>query len=272
MGGTGMADKLDQLANAHGFGSQVSLLRRYVLPCIGFSLELNPDRAIGSSRLGGGPDLPASFEWPKNKGRPLNFLLQVNLTDVAPLDSAKLFPPSGLLSFFYDLVDQPWGYDPKDLCGYAVRYFPKASDLRRSPAPDAKTGLSDAAIHFWPAETLPAYGSSAYERLTAELEADLGDEPDSEAFHELSRALFRAQARTPDGPWHHLGGHSQNVQDDMQLEAQLVMNGLYCGDPSGYRDPRRAELERSSEEWSLLLQLDSDDDAGFMWGDCGMLY
>jgi uncharacterized protein YwqG len=58
----------------------------------------------------------------------------------------------------------------------------------------------------------------------------------------------------------------------MQLEAQLVMNGLYCGDPSGYRDPRAAELERTCEQWSLLLQLDSDDDAGLMWGDLGMLY
>ena len=58
----------------------------------------------------------------------------------------------------------------------------------------------------------------------------------------------------------------------MQLEAQLVMNGLYCGNESGYNDPRAAELERFCEDWSLLLQLDSEDDAGFMWGDCGMLY
>ena len=40
-----------------------------------------------------------------------------------------------------------------------------------------------------------------------------------------------------------------NVQGDMQLEAQLVMNGLYCGDPSGYHDPRAAKLEKTCEEW-----------------------
>ena len=58
----------------------------------------------------------------------------------------------------------------------------------------------------------------------------------------------------------------------MQLEAQLVTNGLYCGDASGYRDPRRPELEKTCEDWQLLLQLDSDDSANLMWGDMGMLY
>jgi uncharacterized protein YwqG len=88
----------------------------------------------------------------------------------------------------------------------------------------------------------------------------------------LSAAIFRAQAPVPDGPSHRLGGHSSNVQGDMQLEAQLVMHGLYCGDPSGYRDARAEELERTCDVWSLLLQLDSDEGAGLMWGDLGMLY
>lgn len=57
----------------------------------------------------------------------------------------------------------------------------------------------------------------------------------------------------------------------MQLEAQLVTHGLYCGNPSGYADPRRVALEADCEQWSLLLQLDSDDPL-FMWGDGGTLY
>lgn len=67
-------------------------------------------------------------------------------------------------------------------------------------------------------------------------------------------------------------GDIQTIFKMICLEAQLVMNGLYCGDASGYRDPRRTDLERACEEWRLLLQLDSDETAKLMWGDLGMLY
>jgi uncharacterized protein YwqG len=62
------------------------------------------------------------------------------------------------------------------------------------------------------------------------------------------------------------------IQGDMQLEAQLVSNGLYCGNPSGYEDPRRETLEPGADEWVLLLQFDSDSRIDVMWGDLGMLY
>jgi len=58
----------------------------------------------------------------------------------------------------------------------------------------------------------------------------------------------------------------------MQLEAQLVTNGLYCGNETGYKDPRRKALESGADDWMLLLQLDSDNTGEFMWGDAGMLY
>jgi uncharacterized protein YwqG len=58
----------------------------------------------------------------------------------------------------------------------------------------------------------------------------------------------------------------------MELECELVTNGLYCGDPSGYEDPRAKELEPNAKNWRLLLQIDSNDENEMMWGDCGRLY
>lgn len=58
----------------------------------------------------------------------------------------------------------------------------------------------------------------------------------------------------------------------MELECQLVSNGIYCGSPSGYEDPRAEALRAGSMRWRLLLQVDSDDDLQVMWGDAGMLY
>ena len=58
----------------------------------------------------------------------------------------------------------------------------------------------------------------------------------------------------------------------MQLEAQLASPGLYCGDDRGILDPRAAALDAGADDWMLLLQLDSEEAEGMMWGDVGMLY
>jgi uncharacterized protein YwqG len=72
---------------------------------------------------------------------------------------------------------------------------------------------------------------------------------------------------------HQILGHPRPVQGDgMELECQLATNGIYLGGPEGYQDPRRAALEASAKDWKLLLQLDTDDDTGWMWGDVGTLY
>jgi uncharacterized protein YwqG len=62
------------------------------------------------------------------------------------------------------------------------------------------------------------------------------------------------------------------VQNPMQLECQLASNGIYVGGAAGWRDPRVPQLEGGAAEWMLLLQVDTDDEAGWMWGDSGTLY
>ena len=37
-------------------------------------------------------------------------------------------------------------------------------------------------------------------------------------------------------------------------------------------DPRVAELSKGAMDWQLLLQIDSDENAGMRWGNAGMLY
>ena len=93
------------------------------------------------------------------------------------------------------------------------------------------------------------------------------DGGEGDSYYELCATPFGGN------PLHQLLGYSAPVQDnDMDLQCQLVSNGVYCGDPTGYQDPRRAELEKGRSDWILLLQIDSDDRAGMMWGDAGLLY
>lgn len=87
---------------------------------------------------------------------------------------------------------------------------------------------------------------------------------------ELHRYAEVLPEETP--PAHRLLCHPDPIQGDMQMECQLVTNGLYCGDGTAYDDPRSVVLQPGTVNWPLLLQVDSDDDAGMMWGDLGRIY
>lgn len=79
--------------------------------------------AVGGTRFGGQPDVPADFVWPtfttdtyeddEVKARPLTFLAQFDCAELAALDKDDLLPETGVLSFFYEMGSQRWGFDPK---------------------------------------------------------------------------------------------------------------------------------------------------------------
>ena len=62
---------------------------------------------IGSSKMGGDPDLPADYPWPLAGVRPLSFLFQVRLDHLPEAPKYVERPSVGLLSVFYDLVQSP---------------------------------------------------------------------------------------------------------------------------------------------------------------------
>jgi Domain of unknown function (DUF1963) len=112
------------------------------------------------------------------------------------------------------------------------------------------------------AESLPV----PYSRIIEELKLT---DSQQDAYHDLFEQLDVDE--TP-GLHHQLMGHADPVQNDMQLQCQLVSNGIYCGGPAGYVDPRRGALEAGASDWMLLLQVDTDENAGMEWGDSGRLY
>ena len=90
-----------------------------------------------------------------------------------------------------------------------------------------------------------------------------------QAYHRPRVAL---RADPDEESTHRMLGYADLVQGDMRVEAQLVSHGLYCGDETGYNDPRAADLAEDADQWELLLQIDTDDNVGMQWGDCGRIY
>ncbi len=227
--------------------------------------KLQDDSAasVGASKLGGNPDLSSGFEWPRWRGQPLAFLAQVNLADVASFPFCSALPDEGVLAFFYDADQGTWGFDPKDRGSWLVHSEPTPAALRRTAPPEVGSAPVYGPCALSPREviTLPPADS-----LTI---TNLGLSP--EDLDKYYGALERWAEVTGDAE-HQLLGHPSPIQGDMQLECQLVSHGLYCGDPSGYEDPRAQALQAGANSWQLLMQIDSDDHAEMMWGDCGRLY
>ena len=212
------------------------------------------------SHLGGSPALPDDFSWPERKGAPLAFLARLDLAELERALPVEWLPPSGSLLFFYDAENQPWGFDPGDRDGWAVLRLPESTGTAAGARAPGGEALPRRGISFQPIRSLPSSERSAIAALRFSYK-------EQDAYEALRDRPFGGR------PQHQVGGFPSPVQGDgMELECQLASNGLFCGDESGYRDPRAAELEAGAADWRLLLQVDSDDDLGVMWGDLGRLY
>ena len=92
---------------------------------------------LGQSRIGGQPDLPPQFQWPRFAGLELSFIAQFDLAELAVQPSVLPLPKQGYLVFFYDSDQRTWGFDPNDLGSARAFYFPgPASSLIRTELPD----------------------------------------------------------------------------------------------------------------------------------------
>jgi uncharacterized protein YwqG len=222
------------------------------------ALHLVVEHGKSRSYFLGEPEFKESFSWPHRSEKPLDFIAAIDCAEMQNALNIDWLPTDGALLFFYDMKNQPWGYDPKDQGGWAVVHVPHQLPCR-DVAP-FQSEKSRRAIRFRPFESLPSWERPAIEQL------DMTDE-EGDTYCDLCDGLFEQN------PKHQLIGFPSPVQGDhMELESQLASNGIYCGNEKGYKSPEAKRLEAGAAEWRLLLQIDSDDALDFMWGDAGVLY
>lgn len=229
------------------------------------------------SRIGGKPAVPPNFVWPyytgslygekESKSRPLSFMAQINLKDIAGLDEENILPPSGILSFFYELETMTWGFDPEDKGSAKVFYFPDESDLRLADFPDEldeDSKLPEFAVDFQRHISVPEYG-----------DFDDDSEYDWDDYHECSIKC----GYDPDewGDYTKLLGFPDVIQNPMEEECESVTRGYRRGSPEDYAkisEEEKADIEAKADEWMLLFQMGTitDDDYELMFGDCGHIY
>lgn len=187
--------------------------------------------------------------------------MQLKFSEINHEGKLPDMPVSGLMYVFYDQEQRTWGFDPADKGSWRVIFFPETDNLKCRHYPkDMKIRYKTARIIPKIINTIPTLYD---ERL---LPLNMTDAQE-DWYYDYRASLFEDQ------PAHQIGGYPYEIQGaDMDLECELVSNGLFCGDSTGYNDARAKILEQNRSDWTLLLQIDSDDSADMMWGDCGTLY
>ncbi|MBV8247830.1 MAG: DUF1963 domain-containing protein [Comamonas sp.] len=207
---------------------------------------------------------------------PLNFLAQINFAELraaAPVDED--FPRAGVLSVFYDLVEQPWGYDPADACALKLIFSEHATMLERRQPPQSLRDLPEhwqlapMACELHACCTPLPMETAQWAALGLELSDEQG-ERFAEWWHD--EAQNGAGSDGEDSCCHRIGGWPTPVQSDMQTECALVAAGHYCGNGEAYADAALQAVRDTATQWLLLLQIGSDEKGGMGWGDSGQLY
>jgi len=216
--------------------------------------------AVGASKFGGVPDVPADFGWPMHQGSALDFLVQINMADIARMPIAADLPKSGLISVFIASTTPPRGQHPDDRTACDVYLFPL--DYLQRNTPQGMT-LTPQRITPVAGEIMPSLRSQ---------QLDLGEIDDDQLDEYYTAFEFNSPLVDEDagGPDHRLLGHPRLVSDAVQMTCQLASNGIPCGDGDDLDDPRVEELSAGADDWRLLLQIDSSDALSF--GMMGRLF
>jgi len=226
------------------------------------AIKLSRSVSHANSKLGGNPIVDENeFSWPMSNGKPLNFLAQLDLAEMSKEHNFDWLGQSGAVLFFYDF--EAWGFDPSHRGCWRVIYqkspktevvfpekFEKEFDVKECFLIPSKT------------QVLPHYDDVSVEKLRlTNKETDL---------YRKIKDDFDAHG---DFSYHQVGGYPNPVQGNMmQFESEKASKGLYIGDGEVYENAKQSDYLLAEEKWELLFQVDSEDDLGLNWGDCGMIY
>jgi uncharacterized protein YwqG len=226
---------------------------------------------LGASKLGGSPDVPADFTWPLYQNKPLTFMGQFRLSEVAPYDVDRRLPDQGMLYVFYDEEAQPWGFKLGEEEASRVLYTAdENTPLHRFMHPTAKGT-------YGYVEALPACSLTYFQIVTPQYSDDRLRDYEGASWDVIDRYFtfmskvdeLQSSSRDKAAPSHWLLGNPLPVQGDP------LVNAIRDHATSAGQDLKTID-RWAATEWCLLLQIDTDDapDQGLdvMWGDVGRLY
>ncbi|MED4753627.1 YwqG family protein [Brevibacillus choshinensis] len=239
-----MINQVKALIQKHGLQGMEDQILTHLHECIYAQPTQSLSKSVGTSRLGGSPDLPPGWTYPVYREEPLVFIGQLNLEEIQHIGVANKLPQRGLLYFFYEAAEQSVYGELKDRDGWRVLFFDgDFSTLQTASYPGTH-----------PHGTLPANDLLLRKGLSLHSDAIKVPEKHWDAYYDE----FLPDFSTVNGSYecnHQILGHPHNIQGDVFEEIDY------------FRDVE------SGGPYTLLLQVDTDEtNLNIMWGDVGTIY
>ena len=198
-----------------------------------------PDNSEDISHFGGQAYFENGEEWPKSaSGKPMDFVFQIyNSPDLEMIDDIKL------VQLFYDWDEFPWNRNED---GWKVKTYkelnPGNKQIIEKPKELEKSYFC--LMNFKKIESLPDWEG-----------LDLFSE----------NALKLSCILNKDEPWSNYSLIVNKLIGDNKFQSQI---GAYPNWLQSENTPKN----KNGEHMNFLFQIDSEDKAGLMWGDSGLVY
>ncbi len=219
--------------------------------------------------LGGLPVLAVGTEWPSWAGHgPLSHIATLDCARLHPALPARLreggFPEAGWLSFFYFDGTADGGME---VVGALFAGTEEGAQVLYTPPGAAVEAASPAGLAVYPrvevtGEPVLTWPTWEHPRLHT------GGRP-APGWDQVFTVIDQIRQGQQEIPAHQVGGNPDPVQGPIEREVAYGQVSRSGQDKIAWTDPA---VREAAEDWLLLGQFDTDSQAGFLWGDCGVLY
>ena len=230
-------------------------LIKMIRPTVGIRTKSSDDKnvKVGKSKIGGKPDLPKDFEWPKSDDKSMLFCAQYNLSELAKFDKENVLPKKGFFYIFLSL-DQEWN----EFNGVNQPFkfiFSETENIVRTEFPndlEENQTFKTAEIEYFQFYTIPDdenYKLFEFEKKYEDFYFYFYQPTDEYLIEELYEDSNKM---------HQILGYDRSIQSSVVYEFASKELGLYLAESSEHKK-RSNDILELSKTYELLLQLDCDD-------------
>lgn len=224
-----------------------------IKPAIGIKTESKIDNeiGIGMSKIGGNPDLPKGFEWPKFENEYLTFCAQYNLSELSKYDLQNKLPENGIIYVFVYIDKNYPGFMNKK-SSYRLIYLENKENIERTEFPKEyflEGKFKPAQIKYFEYYTLPDDENHKIKKYGLKYD-------DFDYFYETVTEFIDNLTNQETDNFHQILGEDRSIQSSVVFD--FATKKMEIKTIEDY-ESKKVEIEKISKNYRILLQLDCND-------------